>query len=252
LGFRRTVKGKTRTGLVLERTTISARQVLTVNVEFCIGCRICEKICPEEAVTPLPAVIRNGRLVRKGYVDIDVDKCTFCGECVVLCPLNAIKIEMDGKEVVQVVENEVFPILVKRIEVDVNKCDPVCKLVCQESCPTEAVQVVVEREEPSGEQKIVEVSIDKQRCIFCKQCEVACPRDAIHVIKPISGFIEIDTSLCPEGCQVCVDVCPSKAIDLDERGKPEVTREFCIYCGACQEVCPEKAIKVDGTKHWKS
>ncbi len=245
MGYRKTVKSKTRKKIVLERITLSTRQVLTVNLELCIGCGICEKICPEKAVTkPLQVAIHNGRLIRKSQVDVEADKCTFCGECVVVCPLNVIRMEIDGKERIPVVENEVFPIFVKNVTVDVSKCDPVCKLACQEICPTKAVKVVVEGAEPLERQKIVRVYIDKQLCIFCKKCEPACPRNAIRVTKPMSGLIELNTNLCPKGCQVCIDICPSKCINIDESGKPTVTKEFCIYCGACQEVCPEKAITV--------
>ncbi|MEM2103756.1 MAG: 4Fe-4S binding protein [Candidatus Bathyarchaeia archaeon] len=244
---RKTAKFKSRKKLVLERATLSTRQVLTLNSEICVGCGICEKICPEKAVTKSSATAYNGRLIRKCQIDIEADKCIFCGECVVLCPLNAIKIEVDGKESVPVVENEVFPNLVKNVAVDVSLCNPVCKLACQEICPTKAIKVVLEGPMPIENQKIVEVQIDKQLCIFCKKCEAACPLKAIRVAKPLTGIIELNTKLCPEKCQVCVDICPSKCITLDENGKPTVDEEFCIYCGACQEVCPEKAIIINRT-----
>lgn len=244
---RRATKNKTRKGLSLERATLSAHQILTLNFELCIGCGICEKICPQKAIDRSPPVIREGRLVRKCTVDLDADKCTFCGECVVLCPMNAIKIAADGEEKVPVIENKAFPILVKEIGVEVNKCDPTCNLVCQESCPVKAIRVITEQIEPLGTQKIVAVNVDKQICIFCKQCELACPKEAIHVINPINGYIGVNVNLCPEGCQVCVDICPSKAIRLNEKGKPIITKEACIFCGTCQEVCPEKAINMERT-----
>ncbi|MEM3640301.1 MAG: 4Fe-4S binding protein [Candidatus Bathyarchaeia archaeon] len=247
MGSRKTVKTKTRKEIFLERATLSTRQVLTLIFELCVGCGICEKICPEKAVTISPAIIHNGRLIKKGQIDIDADKCMFCGECVVLCLLNAIKIEIDGKERVPVVENEVFPVLVKDITVNVSICDPVCKLACQEICPTKAIKVMLEGAKPLEMQKIVGVQIDKKLCVFCKKCEDACPVNAIRVTKPISGLIELAANKCPEGCRVCVDVCPSKCIDIDESGKPTVSKEYCIYCGVCQEVCPEKAITVGRT-----
>lgn len=245
MGVRKTIKNRTRKELILKRATLSTCQILTLDFELCVGCGICEKICPEKAVAkPSSATINNGRLIRKGYVDIDSDKCTFCGECVVLCPLNAIRINIGGEEKIPVVENGAFPIIVKNITVDVNKCYPACKLACQEACPTKAVKVVVEGTGPLERQKIVGVHIDKRLCMFCKKCEPVCPINAIRVAKPMSGSVEINTNLCPKGCQVCVDICPSKCISLDENGKPTVNEEFCIYCGACQEFCPEKAINV--------
>lgn len=246
--FRTTTKHETGEKLILKRITITAHQVLTLNHEQCIGCDICVRICPEKAVTKLsPFIIHDGKLVRKALIDIDKNKCTFCGECVVTCPTNAIKIEVNGEERIPVVEAEAFPILTKDIRVDVKKCDLTCNLACQESCPTEAIEVVIEKTEPLGERKIVEVKTDKQKCIFCKRCELTCPQKAIHVTKPIEGSICLNTNLCPKGCQACVDICPSKAIALGENGKPIMAEEFCIYCGACQEACPEKAIAVSRT-----
>ncbi len=46
----------------------------------CIGCKICEKACPEDAIT-----------VTKFLADIDQEKCTACGICVEKCPQNTIE-----------------------------------------------------------------------------------------------------------------------------------------------------------------
>ncbi|MEM2588837.1 MAG: 4Fe-4S binding protein [Candidatus Bathyarchaeia archaeon] len=245
---RATVKVRSRKKVALERATLSTRQVLTLDSELCIGCGICERICPEKAVTKSSATVNEGKLAKKCQIDIDAGKCHFCGECVVLCPLNAIKIEIDGKERIPVIESEAFPKIIKDISVDINLCNPVCKLACQEICPTKAVKVITDSEGPIENRKIVNVQVYKQLCIFCKKCEVACPLGAINVVKPINGIIKVNTSLCPEKCQACVDVCPSKCISLDKEGKPFVDEEFCIYCGACQEVCPQKAIALERTR----
>jgi 4Fe-4S ferredoxin len=88
----------------------------------------------------------------------------------------------------------------------------------------------------------------EEECIFCKKCEAACPEAAISVTKPFRGTLRLDTSLCPEGCQICADICPSEALSVDEEKRLVVREEFCIYCGACQQVCPEKAIDVSRTQ----
>ncbi|GAH15167.1 unnamed protein product, partial [marine sediment metagenome] len=68
----------------------------------------------------------------------DPSKCIYCGECVILCPYNAFKLEVNDKESIPSIDLEAFPTLIKEIEVDVKKCIPDCKLACQEGCPFEA------------------------------------------------------------------------------------------------------------------
>ena len=45
----------------------------------CIGCKICEKKCPAEAIK-----------VENFHAAIDYEKCTNCGECMNVCPVKAI------------------------------------------------------------------------------------------------------------------------------------------------------------------
>ena len=47
----------------------------------CIGCKICEKNCPEDAIK-----------VTKFLAEIDQEKCTACGVCVEKCPQHTIEL----------------------------------------------------------------------------------------------------------------------------------------------------------------
>ena len=247
------VKRQLEKKLVLERKTLAVRHVLTLDEERCVGCGICEAICPKEAPKLSPPVTKDGRLVQKPRVDFEENKCVFCGECVDLCPTNAIKIERNGEQKLPIFEVEAFPLLKKLVKVDAKRCwygaiTAACELACQEECPTEAIEVTVKKvgEDPAG--RIVDFKVLEEECIFCKKCEKACPESAIHVTKPFRGSLRIDTNLCPEGCQICADICPTEALLIDEDKKLVITEEFCIYCGACQQVCPENAIEVKRTE----
>jgi len=239
--------------LVLERKTLATRHVLTLDDDRCIGCGICETICPKQAIQLSPPVTQDGKLVEKPRVDFEADKCVFCGECVDLCPTNAIRMEINGEQRLPIFEVEAFPTLRKEIVIDAKKCwygniPATCDIICQKECPTEAIDVTVEKIGEESAERIVDFKVLEEECIFCKKCENSCPEDAIYVTKPFRGSLQLDTNLCPEGCQICVDACPSEAILIDEDKKLVITEEFCIYCGACQQVCPEKAIEVNITQ----
>ncbi|MBQ7606299.1 MAG: aldo/keto reductase [Firmicutes bacterium] len=53
--------------------------------------------------------------------------------------------------------------------------------------------------------------------------------------------IFIDQGDC-EGCNACVQRCPSKAIFVNENGLAEVNHDICLTCGYCAPVCPARAI----------
>lgn len=50
---------------------------------------------------------------------------------------------------------------------------------------------------------------------------------------------KIDADRCPDGCSVCVDVCPTGAISASPL---TIDLGACVFCPVCAEACPEGAI----------
>jgi NADH-quinone oxidoreductase chain I len=56
--------------------------------ERCIACKLCEAVCPAQAITIESAAREDGSRKTTRY-DIDMMKCIYCGLCEEACPVDA-------------------------------------------------------------------------------------------------------------------------------------------------------------------
>jgi MauM/NapG family ferredoxin protein len=158
-----------------------------------------------------PKLIRPpGALPEKMFLQ----KCVKCGECMKVCPTNALQpaLTVAGPEGIWT------PMLVPKI----GYCEYYCSL-CSQVCPTGALRELTVEEKT--QLKIGLAWVDKNRCIPydlgtpCIVCEEHCPTSpkAIKLVK-------IEVKL-PDG-SIKTPVAP--VIDTD----------LCIGCGICETKCP--------------
>jgi len=204
--------------------------LLTLDKKTCIKCDICSKVCPKEA-------IKVSVVDKKLEIEIDKDKCVLCGVCVPFCPVGALDIQIDKQSKNILTLHEGLPTFPEKISIDEKKCPEDCRK-CEELCPVKAIKV-------RGPNK---VEVNKTICMRCPVCLDSCEDGAIIVNPIFFGSIKINTDKCPEGCDLCVQVCPTKAIEMGEDKKVSVKDRYCVFCGACTNICPEKAIDMGRTR----
>lgn len=175
----------------------------------------------------------NAKLIRPpGAVDERefLARCIRCGECMKVCPNNALHPAMWEAGV----EGIWTPILIPRV----GYCEPSCVL-CGQVCPTGAIRRITEKEKMGVGQPPVRLGTafyDFGRCLPwamqtpCIVCEEFCPTSPKAIWTEEVEVPLRDSKPGPEGSAPAM-----KSVKLQ---RPHVDPSLCIGCGACEKVCP--------------
>lgn len=63
-----------------------SRGMLSLDMDNCIGCELCYKICPADAIKMTKINMHFPRNPRDEAPAVDFNKCIFCGLCSEICP----------------------------------------------------------------------------------------------------------------------------------------------------------------------
>lgn len=121
-------------------------KILDKNPALCTGCRECEKTCSK---LWFKEENREKSCIRIGDSAGDITVCDQCGECINICPVQALYRDKAGI-----------------VRLDKNRC--VGCFMCVGFCPTSAIFMNEEYTEP-------------MKCIVCGACAKNCPTKAIFV-----------------------------------------------------------------------
>lgn len=186
--------------------------------------------------------------------------CIKCGQCVQVCPVEAIKLgDLD----------EGFGVGVPYIDARTQACDFSCDAVqCVLACPTGALSHNVDVKE-QVRMGVAEVTrpyacLARQGKGFKGQARGA-NFPGLHRYIKVDRWTPILISDHPydlEICDLCVRECPIEgaislkhmsSVDPNETLKTPVVTDKCVGCGMCEMICPleEPAIEVMIRKTWK-
>jgi ferredoxin len=158
-----------------------------------------------------PALIRPpGSVTEEEFLG----KCIRCGECMKVCPTNAIQPSAG--------EAGMVGLWTPVLKMKMGYCEYECNL-CQQVCPTHAIQLMTLEEKQKV--KIGLAFFDRNRCLpyasarTCIVCEEHCPTP-----KKAIWFQEVQV-MTPDGT-------------LNTVKQPRVNPDLCIGCGICENRCP--------------
>ncbi len=159
------------------------RGAVAIVPEDCIGCGMCQRKCPTNAIT----VDKNA-----GTWEIQRMQCIQCAHCTEVCPKSCLT--MDPKYTAPGTEKVIDTFEIPKKKPAAPKKDDAPK--------ADDGNVV-------GGDGTVKCHVDD--CVYCGLCAKTCPVDAITVNRDEKKWEVSDACI---SCGACVDKCPKKCLEL--------------------------------------
>lgn len=219
----------------------------------CISCGLCEKNCKSECID-------------FKAMSIDFDRCVACYNCVNVCPEEAISYlpanKVNGKNTVT---DDNKRNTLKTLAVAAAGVSGLSFTVDEKSLSSFRSTVPVKSKFPVTPPGSLSIEHFKSKCTACHLCVSACPTNVIQstfIDYGIDGLfmpkLNYQVNYCQYECTLCGEVCPTGAIlpmmlenkKLVQMGKVKFVSDNCVVtqneddCGACAEHCPTKAVRM--------
>ena len=230
---------------------ISRRAIFRLEIAKteCVGCSICERVCPAQCID-----FRKHR--------IDHSRCVMCLDCVTSCRRSGIRLRLARRQP-QTPETDTMPAaamaaIPRRHFLAGAATIPASVIAGRQVADADGFKPFAVL--PPGARSLAQF---RSRCTACHLCVANCPE---QVLRPsirahgIAGFLQpwqdFSVSFCSYNCSDCSQICPTGAIEpisIEERrtvrtGVARFFPDLCVVqtkgtsCGACNEHCPTQAV----------
>ncbi|HTY46700.1 MAG TPA: 4Fe-4S binding protein [Methanomassiliicoccales archaeon] len=185
-------------------------------MDKCIGCHICEKICPTGCIELIEVELPNKGKVERPQVNLG--RCMICGYCAEYCPKNAMIMAPEYELAAYSRQDLIYDPFKLQYEdrpglaVDIFEIKP-----SEIGMGSKGKSI---KTAPPGMRDVP--ALEDKKCISCSKCEKVCPAEAVTMIevgknekgRPIKRP-KFDEALCV-ACEQCVDNCPKDALSMKE------------------------------------